>query len=73
MKDCTRHWLLLRLTSLPLIPLFFYFLLQAERLTTPDRAAFVTWAKQPLATSAIVAVYHLRLLPRRPRHGRNHR
>lgn len=66
MKGCTRHWLLLRFTSLPLIPLFFYFLMQAEHLVTKDRMAFIQWAKQPITTSAIVlfiicAFYHAQL------------
>jgi succinate dehydrogenase / fumarate reductase membrane anchor subunit len=55
-----------RLTSLPLIPLFFYFLTQTEHLAARDRMAFVNWVKQPLTAAALVvfilcAFYHARL------------
>jgi succinate dehydrogenase hydrophobic membrane anchor protein len=63
MKDCTKHWSMLRLTSLPLIPLFFYFLTQAEQLTAKDRLEFINWVKQPITSMALLvfivcAFYH---------------
>jgi succinate dehydrogenase / fumarate reductase membrane anchor subunit len=66
MKDCTKHWWLLRLASLPLIPLFFYFLTQTEHLAAKDRMEFVTWVKQPFPAAALIAFivcafYHARL------------
>jgi succinate dehydrogenase / fumarate reductase membrane anchor subunit len=66
MKDCTKHWWLQRLSALPLIPLFFYFLGQTEHLAAKDRMEFVNWAKQPVPAAALLlfilcAFYHARL------------
>jgi succinate dehydrogenase / fumarate reductase membrane anchor subunit len=66
MKDCTKHWWMLRLASLPLIPLFFYFLTQKEHLAARNRMEFVNWVKQPLPAGALLvfiacAFYHAQL------------
>ena len=63
MKENTRHWLILRLTSLPLIPLLFYFVGQIEHLTAKNRVEFTGWIKQPSAAIALLifiacAFYH---------------
>ncbi|MBI3440654.1 MAG: succinate dehydrogenase, hydrophobic membrane anchor protein [Proteobacteria bacterium] len=63
MKSAGKHWLLLRLSALPLIPLVLYFLTQVEHLTTKNRHEFVSWAAQPLNTTALLlfifcAFYH---------------
>ncbi len=63
MKSCTKHWLVIRLTSLPLVPLFFYFLLNMQELATKDRMEFIDWVQQPVTAGAlglfvICAFYH---------------
>jgi len=54
MKTGTKHWLMVRLTSLPLVFLFFYFISQVEYLTTRSRMEFISWVKQPGATISIL-------------------
>jgi len=54
MKTAVKHWSLLRLASLPLIPLAFYFIAQANFLATKSRMVFVSWVKQPETAAAIV-------------------
>lgn len=58
MKTSTKHWSLLRLASLPLIPLTFYFLAQAGYLATKSHMVFISWVKQP-ETAAAIAVFIL--------------
>lgn len=54
MKGAARHWLFLRAASLPLAPLFFYFIMQMEYLTTTSRMGFIGWVAQPATTTALV-------------------
>lgn len=66
MKGARSHWLLLRAMSLPLIPLAFYFLTQAEYMTTRSRMEFLAWAGQPVTAAAlfvfvVCAFYHAML------------
>lgn len=49
-----KHWLLLRASSLPLIPLLFYFLTQVDSLTTTSRMGFIAWMAQPATAAALV-------------------
>jgi len=65
-KECTKHWLTQRLASLPLIPLFFYFFTQLERMTSRNRLEFIDWVRQPVTAAALLifiacAFYHARL------------
>jgi succinate dehydrogenase / fumarate reductase membrane anchor subunit len=53
MNKALKHWSLVRLSSLPLVLLFFYFITQMEFITTHDRTSFIAWLKQP---SALIAV-----------------
>lgn len=43
----THHWWMVRMTSIPLIPLFIYFMFQLKYLTNPDRLDLVDWIRQP--------------------------
>ena len=66
MQKDVKHWTITRLTSLPLIPLFFYFLAEGENLTTRVRMQFISWLQSPAATGAalvfiICAFWHARL------------
>ena len=47
------HWIWLRLSSLPLIPLTLYFIYQSDSINTDSRALFVHWLQQPLAAAAV--------------------
>lgn len=65
-KDCTKHWVILRATSIPLLPLFLYFLSQSSALLSADRAAFNEWLASPIPSIAvpvfiICAFYHAML------------
>lgn len=65
-KDCTKHWIILRFTSIPLIPLFIYFLSQAREMLSFDRAAFNKWLASPVPSVAVpvfivCAFYHATL------------
>lgn len=60
-----KHWLILRFTALPLIPLFFYFF-QARAVFTGTRADFIAWLKSPAPSVAVpvflaCAFYHASL------------
>lgn len=48
-----QHWLWLRISSLPLIPLFFFFLYDVDHLAVRSRAAFVEWIQQPHVAAAL--------------------
>ena len=66
MQKDVKHWTITRLTSLPLIPLFFYFLAEGENLTTRVRMQFISWLQSPVATVAamifiVCAFWHARL------------
>ena len=66
MQKDIKHWSVTRLTSLPLVPLFLYFIAQGEYLTTRSRMELISWVKQPLATGALLlfiicAFWHARL------------
>lgn len=50
-----KHWLILRFTSLPLIPLFFYFVVDRTAFTR-SHVEFIAWLKAPLP-AACVAVF----------------
>jgi len=53
MQNDVKHWKLTRLLSLPLIPLFLYFVTQAQFIITPSRDIFLTWVRQPSASIAL--------------------
>ena len=66
MQKDIKHWTVTRLTSLPLIPLFIYFIAQSEYIITKSRPVFITWVKEPVATIALLlfivcAFWHARL------------
>jgi succinate dehydrogenase / fumarate reductase membrane anchor subunit len=52
MQSNSKHWMVTRLTSLPLAVLFIYFITQGEYLTTRVRMEFISWLQKPLVTSA---------------------
>lgn len=52
-KD-TKHWLITRITSLPLAVLFIYFITQGEYLTTRVRMEFISWLQKPMVTGAAI-------------------
>jgi succinate dehydrogenase hydrophobic membrane anchor protein len=54
MQENTKHWLITRLTSLPLAVLFFYFITQGEYLTTRVRMQFISWVQEPVTTGALL-------------------
>lgn len=43
----THHWWMVRMTSIPLIPLFVYFMFQMKDLTNPSRLDLIRWVSQP--------------------------
>lgn len=60
-----KHWLVLRFASVPLIPLFFYFV-ASRGAFTGSRAEFIAWLKAPLPAAAAAvflacALYHAAL------------
>ncbi len=62
-RDGTKHWWLVRLTSAPLVILFFYFLWQWPMIATHDHAVLVDWLRQPIPAIAVIifilsAFYH---------------
>jgi len=66
MQSNTKHWLVTRLTSLPLAVLFFYFITQGEYLNTRVRMEFISWLQKPFVTGAalvfiICAFWHAKL------------
>jgi len=66
MQGNTKHWLVTRLTSLPLAVLFIYFITQGEYLTTRVRMEFISWLQKPFVTGAalifvICAFWHGKL------------
>lgn len=66
MQKDIKHWTITRLTSLPLIPLFIYFIAQSEYIITKSRMQFISWVKEPLTTGALLlfivcAFWHTRL------------
>lgn len=54
MKSATKDWLMQRASSLPMIPLFFYFLLHIEDLTSGNRIVLVGWIMQPINATALL-------------------
>jgi succinate dehydrogenase / fumarate reductase membrane anchor subunit len=54
MQKDVKHWTIARLTSLPLVPLFLYFVSQGEYLTTRSRMEFISWVKEPITTGALL-------------------
>jgi succinate dehydrogenase / fumarate reductase membrane anchor subunit len=54
MEKNVRHWSVTRLTSLPLIPLFFYFVSEAEYITTKSRMELVGWMHQPAVAASLL-------------------
>lgn len=54
MQKDIRHWTITRLTSLPLVPLFFYFISQSEYILTKSRPVLITWMKEPLTTGCLI-------------------
>ena len=48
------HWLMLRLASMPLLPLFVYFLAHITEVTASSRGEFIHWLKQPGAATAVI-------------------
>ena len=66
MQENVKHWSMTRLTSLPLVPLFIYFIAQSEFITTKSRAVLISWVKEPVATGCLLlfivcAFWHARL------------
>lgn len=65
MQKAAKHWLVLRFTSLPLVPLFAYFV-YAHSAFTRSHAEFIAWLKAPLPAAAVAvflacAFYHAAL------------
>jgi succinate dehydrogenase / fumarate reductase membrane anchor subunit len=54
MQKDVKHWSVMRLTSLPLIPLFIYFVAEGEHIATRSRMELISWIKQPEATGALL-------------------
>lgn len=59
-------WWMLRVTSLPLIPLFIYFLFEMDSIVAHTQADFIGWLSQPLPGIAVIvfiicAFYHAAL------------
>jgi succinate dehydrogenase / fumarate reductase membrane anchor subunit len=54
MQKDIKHWTITRLTSLPLVPLFLYFIGQSEYIMTKSRPVFITWLKEPLTTVCLI-------------------
>ena len=52
MAEGLKHWLWVRATALPLIPLFFYFIYQSPQILG-DRSAVLAWIAQPLPALAL--------------------
>ncbi len=66
MQKDVKHWTVTRLTSLPLIPLFIYFIAQAEYITTKSRMELISWVREPITTGCLLlfivcAFWHGRL------------
>lgn len=57
-KDGAKHWWMMRIAAVPMIPLFIYFLTQINHLCARDRAEFANWVAQP-ATSVALIVFIL--------------
>ncbi|MBU6474417.1 MAG: succinate dehydrogenase, hydrophobic membrane anchor protein [Alphaproteobacteria bacterium] len=53
MKPNVKHWTLQRLTAVPLVFLFFYFIWQGGFIATKSREVFVGWVKEPLTAGAL--------------------
>ena len=54
MQKDIKHWSIMRLAAMPLVPLFIYFVGQSEFITTKSRPVFITWVKEPLTTAALL-------------------
>jgi succinate dehydrogenase / fumarate reductase membrane anchor subunit len=66
MQKNSTHWLITRLTTLPLAALFIYFITQAQYLTTRVRMEFIGWLQKPFVTGAVLvfilcAFWHAKL------------
>jgi len=62
-KSGTAHWVAQRLTAILLIPLFFYFLVNVDSLTSKNYLELVEWFQTPVNSIAMVlfvicAFYH---------------
>jgi succinate dehydrogenase / fumarate reductase membrane anchor subunit len=53
-KSGVAHWWMLRISSVPLIPLFLYFLSEMEGLTSREQTNFIVWIEKPLNSLAII-------------------
>lgn len=65
-KHSAMHWIALRISSVPLIPLFVYFVTQVPFITSTDHQAATNWVAQPVNTIALIvfifcAFYHAML------------
>jgi succinate dehydrogenase / fumarate reductase membrane anchor subunit len=54
MQKDIKHWTITRLTSLPLVPLFIYFIGQSEYIITKSRMELIGWIKEPLTTACLM-------------------
>ena len=53
-RDGVHHWMMVRLTSIPLIPLFFYFLCHVENMAARKQADFIVWLSDPVTGLAAI-------------------
>jgi len=65
-KSGVKHWLNARLTAIPLMFLFFYFIWQIKYITTHDHAVFIHWVGKPINSIFLIffifcAFYHASL------------
>ena len=66
MQKNSTHWIVTRVTSVPLALLSIYFLTQAEHLTSRVLMQFISWFQQPFVTAAaalfvVCAFWHAKL------------
>jgi succinate dehydrogenase / fumarate reductase membrane anchor subunit len=64
--EATRHWWLLRLTALALVPLTIWFVVSIVALAGADYSTMVAWVSNPFVSVLLLAMlialfYHLRL------------
>lgn len=65
-REGAHHWWMQRASSVALIPLCLFFLMQFDRIVTTDHAAFIAWAAEPcvavgLLLFIVTAFYHAAL------------